>query len=440
MALNEDTTLYGYGNPTINKIDAKRVLSNTILENIYLGLVESDEEGITQRFSRDCNAATIRIPHFKPLGIKARMLGGANNGGNFPTEVGETESQSFEVPVLFVIDTPIDVAEVSEDIATVDILAKAVKNWSDESKVEINAMTIAGKVFASYGGSAEASEVEIAADADWADALPTANSLLDEGAEEVGVYSFPEEGRVAVIKSKFRPLLLKNGVISLGGANAGYAIREKGTLSAGATPRKAEDGYIGEIDGVPVHQVPSSIFARACDWLGLGKGDLDNIYGYVSSNHANVRGIASPYDVKIIDHPFGRGWRLQPLLRAGFKVLEGYEAGNVFLVKAADENPFEYVKAAGITPEFVPVGSRVKLGLTLSSSASTKVTATVSGGTAKKLVAVVGDVNSTADFESGTSLTSGTETTVSGATSGKVVSVLALSADGTATIEKITIA
>lgn len=440
MAFNADTTLYTYGEQQINKVDAKCVLSNTILENVYLKLIESDGEGITQRFSRDVTGANIRIPHFKPLGIKARLLGGKVNGGNFPTGASETESESFYVPILFLIDDPIDIAEVSEDIATVSLLAEAVKNWSNESAVEINAMTIAGKIFASYGGSAKASEVAVSTDADWADALPSANSLLDEGAVDMGIYSFPQDDRVAVIKSKYRPALLKNGVISLGGANAGYAIREKGTLSAGATPRKMEDGYIGEIDGVAVHQCPSSIFARACDWLGLAKGDLDNILGYVSSGCANVRGIASPYDVRISDHPTGRGWRLKPLLRAGFKVIEGYENGNVFLVADEDVNPFSYVKSASIKPEFVPVGSRVKLSVALTSSAATKVTATVSGGTAKKLVAVVGDVNTTAGFANGTTLTSGTEATISVATAGKVVSVLALSEDGTATIEKITIA
>lgn len=440
MALNDNTTLYGYGHPTINKVDAARVLSNTMLENIYLGLVEHNEKGITEKFSRNTLGATIRIPHFKPLGLRARQLGASKNGGNFPNDAKETESQSFEVPVLFVIDQPIDVAEVSKDIATVDILDKAIKNWVDESKVEINAMTIAGKLYATYSAKADGEEVnEVVVNGDWSSAMPDANALLDEGAVDMGIYSFPQEGRVAVIKSKYRPALLKNGVLVLGGANAGYAIQEKGTLSAGATPRKLEDGYIGEIDGVEVHQVPSSIFARAAEWLGLGSGDLDNVYGYVSSSEANVRAIASPYDCVIDNHPTGRGWRIKPLLRAGFKTIEGYEKGNVFFVASEDVDPFAAVKTLGGEVEFVPYGSRDALGLTLSSSAATKVTATVDG-TAVKLLAKVGSYSAVADFTADTTeLTSGTEATISGATKGKVVSVLALSADGTATIEKITI-
>lgn len=439
MALNNDTTLYGYGHPTINKVDAERVLSATILENIYLGLVEHNEKGITEKFSRNTSGATIRIPHFKPLGVRARQLGASKNGGNFPTEAKETESQSFEVPVLFVLDQPIDVAEVSKDIATIDILDKAIKNWVDESKVEINAMTIAGKLFATYEAKADGKEVNEVVASDWSTAILEANALLDEGAVDMGIYSFPQEGRVAVIKSKYRPALLKNGVLVLGGANLGYQIQEKGTLSAGAAPRKLEDGYIGEIDGVDVHQVPSSIFNRAAEWLGLGTGDLDNVYGYVSSSEANVRAIASPYDCVIDNHPTGRGWRIKPLLRAGFKTIEGYEKGNVFLVAKTGVNPFEAVKTLGGEVEFVPYGSRNVLGLTLSSSAATKITATVDG-TAVKLLAKFGSFSAVSDFAAETTeLTSGVEATMTAATKGAVVSVLALASDGTATIEKITI-
>lgn len=441
MALNDNTTLYGYGAPTINKVDAQRVLSNTILENVHQGLIENAEEGVTQRFSRDTRAASIRIPHFKPYGIEARQLGASINGGNFPNSIRESESQSFEVPVLFLLDEPIEVAEVSQDIATVNILSEAIKNWTRESTVQINAMTIAGKFFYTYKAKLDGKDInEVQVDAnDYSASIMEANSLLDDGAPEIGVDQFPSDGRVCVIQNKYRAKLLKSGVLVLGGANLGYSIQEKGTLSAGATPRKLEDGFIGTIDGVPVHQTNSLTMQKASTWLGLGKDDFKNVMGYVSSAYANVRVIAAPYDVQIGQHPTGRGWLLKPLLRAGFKTIEGYEKGNVFLVEKAFKNPFEQLKKWEVTNiDFVPSKSRIKLDLSLTSSGSTKVTATVAkAGDVKDIYAIAGHSESVVDFASGIKLTSGTEGTIPAATTGKEVSVCAIAKDGTCTFGHI---
>ena len=443
LVLNEKSVLSDVKAPTINDILARRILSNQILKNVYQGIIETDGEGITQRFSNDTSGAEIRVPLQVPLKIVPRTLGGAINGGNFPNQSQETALSSVGVPVLFTIDEPIDIAQVSRDMIPVDLLALNVKSWTDQVNLQINAMTIAGKFYATYKAKVQGYAVnEVTTDeTNLVEDFLNANALLDEGAEEVGVTMFPSDDRVAVIRSAYRPILLKKGILTLNGSDRASMSLEKGTLSATATPRKLEDGYIGTIDDVPVHIANNQIWSVASKWVGLGKGEFDSVIGYISSGLGNIRAIASPNDVQIGDHPFGRGVRLKPLFRAGFKVAYGYEKGNVFITKKDFVNPYEQILDDGLHAtdiHFNAYGSRMDAKLKLASSGS-KVTATFDQTAVVKCQGAVGDCKgSVAKFKALASkqqLTSGSATSIG--TSGNIVSVLAVCKDGTCYVDTI---
>ena len=442
-----ENLLSNFGAPTINGIAAKRVLSNQILENLYQGLIESDGEGITQRFSYDVSGAEIRFTHVKPIKALARRLGSAVNGGNFPISANEGETDTFGIRVLDVMDDPIDLAQVSMNMIPVDLLGAYIKSYTDQVNLNINALTIAGKYYATYMREAVGGDVNITEydGTDIQKALLDANSLLDDGAPDMGVSMFPQDDRCLTIQAKYRSTLLAKGILSIGGANYAYDIVKGGTINPGVAPRKSEDGFIGIFDNVPVHVVSSLVYKVAAGYLGLEEKDLTQVIACVSSGFANVRAIAAVRDVKVIDHPDGQGIRIQPLTRFGFDVVPGYEKGNSLVVGADYVNPYKALKENVFTSldltKFVvnPEGSRIELGGDYDfATASGKITVDAPSGS---LIAAVLDANgaidSVAKFATAYKadslkqvLTNGTQSTTT-FTVGKKVAILVITTDGT---------
>ena len=156
-----ETLLSNFGAPTINGIAAQRVLSNQILENLYQGLIESDGEGVTQRFTYDVSGAEIRFTHVKPVKALARRLGSTINGGNFPINANEGETDTFGIRVLDVLDDPIDLAQVSKEMIPVDLLGAYIKSYTDQVNLNINAVTVAGKYYATFIKDADGKDVNV---------------------------------------------------------------------------------------------------------------------------------------------------------------------------------------------------------------------------------------------------------------------------------------
>lgn len=440
--------------PSFNGIIAGRVLSNQTVLNLYQGMIEGDGKGVTTRFSYDVTSPEIRIPRIKPVKQFARRLGAAVNGGNFPITAYEGETDAFGLRVLDILDTPIDLARVSKEMIPVDLAADYIKSYTDQVTTQINGVTLAGKFYATTVKEAAGGEVNITKydGENLLDAVLDANSLLDEGVEEMDVAMFPTGDRCFTIQASYRSTLLKKGILTIGGANSAYAITEKGSVSEGATPRKLNDGFIGYVDGVECHVVSSLIYKTAAEYLGLTKGDVAQSIGCISSSFANVRGIAAVDSIKVIDHPLGQGTRFQPYTRWGFTVLPGYEKGNSFIVKSDYVNPYAgLVKLFGLSDykafEVLPVGSRISLGATFSSSAATKFTVTCPN--ASKIAVVVDandEIKSIAEFvkaydsaaadTKSNAVTSAGVVTLTGLASGNIVKVLCMAADGTCELSK----
>jgi hypothetical protein len=380
--------LADFKSPFINGIAAQRILTNEVLQNIFQGEIESEGRGVTQRFTSDTSGAQIRVVRVLPLTQKARELGAGLNGNSFNTITEQPRTEQYGLNVITVIDAPIDIPNVNQDMLPIDLLEKVTKEISNLVNLNTNAITIAGKYKKSFldaapsvvyynSGSTDPKELQ--------KRFLDAHSKLDDGDLENGVSIFPTDDRVGVIKASYRAKLLSEGVLVLGGSNYAQELLAAGVLSPGAKQNKLQNGYIGDFDGTPIHIASSLIWRTAEEYLGLPNGELNNIIGYFSSGMSNARGVAYNRDVKIIDSPSGQGVRLQPLFRLGFESF--YAKGNVFIVDgtsyAAPIKALETI-ASGTVKLLAP-GSRIipTLSLLVGDEA---VTPTLTLGTSKTLL------------------------------------------------------
>jgi len=335
--------LSDFNTPSINGNIAKRVLANEILKGVAQGTIETNGRGVTQRFSNDTSGAQIQITQFMPFNQEARELGATINGENFDgTTALQATTNGLGVDVITVINRNIDIPQVTQDMLPIDILGGCMYNLTMDINNNINAMTIGGKIVATFNAvynetmDFQTITKASATGEEWKQALITMNTLLDDGDADNGLGFFPDNDRCYVFKTSILPYLFKSGAIILGASNYGQEMLAKGGISPGATQDNAS-GYIGEFVNVPCYKATTLLWRLAAKYAGVPVWSLDNVHGYVSSGYANVRALAQNEQVKIIDSPDGAGVRLQPNFRMGFKSL--YAKGNIFLVETGYTNP-----------------------------------------------------------------------------------------------------
>lgn len=443
--------LANYEKPFINGVRAQLILTNVLLDNIFQGQIEKNDEGITQKFTiGNMEGAQIAVTRVKPIMQDARELGASINGGNYPAGAVESETVNVGIDVITVLDTPIDVLRATTDMIPVPLLQAQIDNFStSQVNLNLNAITIAGKLFKSLKASADGEDVNISsidltsASADFYFTFVEANTLLDEGDSANGVSMFPENDRVAVLQTSMRPYLLKKGVLLVGGANYAYDIVEKGTLSAGAKPSKITDGYIGTVDGVPVHVVSPLVLQTAAKYLGFDLATVKQCYGYISSAFANSRGVNLSEAVKVIPCPVAQGVRLLPFVRMGFA--SWYAKGNSLIMKNGYVNPYTFLSSiwnSGVSFSYRAPGSRYSpsvafsgvstAGFTLTSSNATGVIAWVLSDSA------IADLPTFASAYNAVGATKGTVASgtpvVQASASGRHICALAIAVDGTISV------
>lgn len=335
--------LSDFANPTINGNVARRVLANEVLRGVTQGVLESNGEGVTQRFSNDTTGAQIRITQFMPFNQEARELGASLNGENFDGRTAlQASTNGLGIDVITVINQNIDIPQVTMDMMPIDFLGNVKKNLTMDINNNINAMTIGGKFVATANavaeGKAEFQYITLASATgnDWRLAFMNMDAQLDAGDEENGLAYFPGDDRCFVVKANIIPYLFNNGVLSIGGANHAYEMLAQGGISPGAK-QDIRDGYAGELLGKSVYKFVPLIAKLSAKYAGVPVWAFDEVYAYESSGFANVRAIAQNDEIKMIDSPDGQGVRVQPNFRMGFKSL--YAKGNVFLVETGYTNP-----------------------------------------------------------------------------------------------------
>ena len=434
---------------TLNGLTSQLIFAGEVFENIYQGAIELNEKGCTRKYSTKTDGSAIQIAQVLPLPIEAREIGASVNGANFPQYTYQPTSRDFLLNLITVIDDMVDIPQVRIDMLPIDVMRANLKNISDKVVLNENAIKIAARLFTAYtekqGGKSIYETSFNSASDKFIDALPAAVVDLDDGDEDYGIAMFPRENSIAVVRTEAQKWLLSSasGVVSLGGANYGYDIAQKGGVDHEASPRRLNDGYIGDFAGVPVHVAASMTWSLAEKYLGFPKGTFSGVLGYVANAKGNFFGMAGNEQLKTIDSPSGVGIRLQPLYRMG--AANPIAKSNSYIVKSGFVNPYglQSVFSSGVSWSYLAPGSRSSHSLVLDSSASTKLTATDAGAVAIKCVivstsgadvSVGGFLSAIAGGASATSLTSGTEATISGFTSGKTAIVLSVSADGTVVV------
>lgn len=350
-------SLATYLHPTINGVLAQNLVAPFALENIVQSVIEVNGQGVVESVSALARGASkITIVRPLPNTQKSRRLGATANGSAFPTTTGSPQTAYYDIDIITVLDEPLDIRQQTIDMIDVDVLKMNIVQLSDNYALNLNAMTIAGKVAASL---LEAQVVEVTLTGDGVrTALLTGSSMLDDGDTENGVHIFPENDRAIVIRPSFRVNLLSSAGTIIGGSN--YA---QGMLVSGAidpeSRKEHRRGFIGYFDNAPVYMASSAIWDLAEEYLGIPDGSLDDVYGYISSGIGNLRGVAMEHNVNIIPHPVAQGVRLQPDCRMGFKTI--YPKSNVFFTKTSFVAPDGY----SITLQNFAPGSRVAPTLTL---------------------------------------------------------------------------
>ena len=394
MALETISQILSPTNATyVNGVSARRNFSAAVLENMYQGLVEKADRGVNDEFvsTKDAEeSAQVFVNRILPTKMQPREMGASVNGGSFSANQHYTQTITVAIDILMVLDDPIIIPRARQDMIPVDLLAKQTKIYSDRLATILNGATTASKLMKSWLAEAEGKEINkkvisasditnsTTADNKVLKKFIEANSLLDEGDMENGIDIFPLDTRIAVFKVSYRAVLKGSGVLNLGGANYGYEIAQHGGVDREGRVRTVEDGFIGEIDGVPCHLLSNESLQHASQFLGLPALELKNspFSGYIASSYANARGISASEQTKVVDAISGQGLVLQPYTKFG--VACWYEKGNVIITNA-EYNPIKELKDLfndnTIVFKVKPAGSRlypvIASAITLTSTAFT---------------------------------------------------------------------
>lgn len=456
------------GAPNINGVRARAKLAQALLENIFQGLVETNDKGITDKFATETEIsenAQIFVNRIIPVKMDPRELGSSKNGASFSANSHYSQTTTVGIEVLTVIDDTIIIPRASQDLINVDLLAKQTDIYTKRINTIINGATAGAKLLATWKADVDGkgyNHIDITStditNKEVLTRFVEANDLLDQGDVENGIDVFPEDSRIAVFKSGSRALLKASGILELGGANYAYDIAKGDAVSHGDRKSVREDGFIGTIDGVPCHQLSGESLRHASKFLGLPEGELSsgNFLGYVASSYANARGVSTVEQVKVVDAIQGQGVVLQPFTKFG--VVTWYPKGNVILTKdkSTAKFPFAGLKdlfaglGTTIAVKLKAAGSRLFPTVSIAATAGTGFTATLSAlddtstdhVSGAKYVVTTSPVATVEAFLAAYNannavkgaVTSGSAVSQAALTSGKYVNVLAIADDGSVTI------
>ena len=326
--------------PYINGSAARLRFSAAVLRNLYQGLVEKDGKGVDDNFvsaSEAEDSAQIIVHRILPTQINPREIGSSKNGAAYSQNQHYTQTISVGIEILQIVDDPILIPRVQQDLLPVDLLKEQVQIFSDRLATILNGATLASKFLTTYKAKSEGKTINetvlplSGTGEQIRNAYVSANGLLDEGDEDNGLDIFPRKTRICVVKTSVAPILKTSGVLSLGGANEAYAILKNAGLTNDGE-RIEDDGYVGTIDGVEVRVISNESLKHASLFLGFPKYELKNsaFLGYIASSYANARGVSTSKQTKVVDEVNGQGVRLLPYVKFG--VACWYPKGNSLLV------------------------------------------------------------------------------------------------------------
>lgn len=357
--------------PFVNDLTLKRVMSSAVKKNIFQNIFTKPGEAVTEEFSEDTSAAQIQVIRVKNIDDDARRVGSDTNGGYFNSDNASTSStQAYGINILDTIDRPIDVPTNAQDMINVNLVEAELSNLAGRVSRNINASTIAAQIAKNFNdirnSKVTSNWVKLdATNPNFKDAIIEAGAQLDDGNEAEGVDAYPDDGRAVFVRSNAKSSLLKTGQLIVGGSNAAQDIIRKGGLDANTNPHVATDGYLGEVDNMPVYMASKVVWKLVEKYLGLTAGALDGVEAIVVSYIGTGRALAFNHAIKIVDTQSGQGKRIQPCYRFG---VECWDALSVVpIVKNDFTNPSADADLAVIPPKSRPATPAAK-----SSASATK--------------------------------------------------------------------
>lgn len=352
--------------PYIDTLTTKRVISPVVKENIFQGIFTKPEEAVTEKYSEDTDASEIQVLRLKPVQNDAREIGADTNGEWFNGEEAATSAtEAYGIQILQTIDRNIDIPTNAQDMVSVDLLEGNVRNLAGLVNRNINAATIAAYIaknfnnvagFDKRNSNASAAAVTgvpsnwVTKKTSYTDAIIDAAANLDEGNEDQGIDSYPDDMRCVIIRPTIKAEILKN-MTGLYGGTAVFDILKKSGLDTESRPRIATTGHVGEIANMPVYVGSNVVWNLVEKYLGLTAGALAKLMGVVVSGVGTGRALAFNSTIKTIDAQSGQGLRIQPKYRFG---VECWDALSVVpLFASAFTNPVSstetclYVRGVG---------------------------------------------------------------------------------------------
>ena len=321
--------------PYIDTLTTKRVTSAAVKENIFQNIMVKPEEAVTERYSEDTDASEIQVLRVKPVENDAREIGATNNGGWWNDEDAATSAtEAYGIQILQTIDRNIDIPTNSQDMVQVDLLEANVKNLGGLVSRNINAMSLAAMLaknfnnvagFDKKNSNAAAVELDDAVTSNWVtlasggsytDCIIDAAAHLDDGNEDQGIDSYPDDQRAVFIRPNIKAQVLKN-MTGLYGGTAVFDVLRKAGIDTESRPKVATTGYVGELANMPVYVLSGVGWSLIEKYLGMTAGALANLAGIVCSGVGTGRALAFNSKLKIIDAQTGQGLRIQPKYRFG---------------------------------------------------------------------------------------------------------------------------
>lgn len=448
--------------PSINGVRAQSLISKALLENIFQGIVETNGRGISDKYASESEVnanAQIFVNRIVPNKWEPREQGASKNGGSFSNNGFFTQTETVGIEVLTTVDDPVIIPRARQDSINVDLLAENINIFGNKLNTIINGATTAAHLFTAWKSEAEGGDYNaVAVGSDkLTDKLIEANGLLDEGDDAHGIDVYPTDSRIAVFKMSARPVLKASGVLVIGGSNYAQTILAGRGVSVDAVDRTIENGYWGDVDGVPCHGLSNESLGHASRFLGFGKTELKkgDLLGYIASAYGSGRGVSTISETKIVDARGGQGIELQPFVKLG--AVSWYPLSQALIYKGTSTKGLLAKLKAVFPDDYSKCAHKVKGGasrlfptfgtMTATTSAcSVTYTALDDNGVdhivrAKYVIAdsaceTVYDfyaAATAASAKTGYMSGSGVSTTISG-TAGKYVTVLAIADDGSCSL------
>lgn len=320
--------------PFVNDITLRRILSPTVKENIFQGIMLKPGEAVTEQYSEDTDAAEIQVLRLKPLPNDAREIGATTNGAWFNSEAPQTSStEAYGIQILQTIDRVIDIPTNAQDMVSINLASGEAQNLAGLVNRNINAVSLSAMIAKNFNNIAgfdqknsnAAAKTITAVDSNWVtkasngtymDCIIDAGAHLDDGNSDQGIDAYPDDQRAVIIRPSVKADVLK-GMIALNGGTGVFDVLRRGGADTETRPKVATTGYLGELNNMPVYCASNVVWALVEKYLGMTAGALDKMVGIVCSGIGTGRALAFNSRIKDIPSPNGQGIRLQPKYRFG---------------------------------------------------------------------------------------------------------------------------